>query len=200
MVLWLRLWVQGDNACKELRNSYTGRWASLLCQSNYFMGVAHHHMMVGHTHEDIGAGVCPKLVCLFPQWTCVSVLFMRMLHSCFSHRSPWDGIFSIVTSALNSEQNLQTPRDVQRMLRQNIFFVKLIHRFFPYLLPQFMQDFGEAHGPALCKVWHGVRVWDRWFRSLSQSLFYGFCFYCLIMGLGFIGWGVAMNDISHWHC
>ena len=50
----LRCWVQGDNAVKEVRNAYTGRWASLLCQGGWFKGVAHHHLVVGHTHEDIG--------------------------------------------------------------------------------------------------------------------------------------------------
>lgn len=50
----LRCWVQGDNACKEVRNSYTGRWASLMCQANFFSVCGHHHMVVGHTHEDIG--------------------------------------------------------------------------------------------------------------------------------------------------
>jgi len=52
----------------------------LMCQAGFFMGVSHHHLMVGHTHEDI------------------------------------DGVFSIVTSALNAMMDLQTPRDVQRTL------------------------------------------------------------------------------------
>ena len=55
-----RLWVQGDNTPKELRNSFTGKWACMLCQSKFFTCVAHHHMMVGHTHEDIGGGVKVK--------------------------------------------------------------------------------------------------------------------------------------------
>ena len=53
----LRLWLQGDNCPKEVRNSFTGKWACLLAQANYFVGAAHHHMVVGHTHEDIG-GIC----------------------------------------------------------------------------------------------------------------------------------------------
>ena len=53
----LRCWIQGDNACKEVRNSYTGRWASLMCQANFFSVCGHHHMVVGHTHEDIGSWV-----------------------------------------------------------------------------------------------------------------------------------------------
>ena len=27
-----------------------------MCQAGFFMGVSHHHLMVGHTHEDIGKG------------------------------------------------------------------------------------------------------------------------------------------------
>ena len=57
-IYWnLRCWIQGDNACKEVRNSYTGRWASLMCQANFFSVCGHHHMVVGHTHEDIGSRV-----------------------------------------------------------------------------------------------------------------------------------------------
>ena len=37
-----RLWLQGDNAVKEVRNSYTGRWASLLSQGGWFTCVSHH--------------------------------------------------------------------------------------------------------------------------------------------------------------
>ncbi len=53
----IRLWLQGDNCPKEVRNSWTGKWACMLSQANYFVGVSHHHMVVGHTHEDIGAFV-----------------------------------------------------------------------------------------------------------------------------------------------
>ena len=52
----MRPWLQGDNCPKEVRNSWTGKWACMLSQANYFVGVSHHHM-VGHTHEDIGAFV-----------------------------------------------------------------------------------------------------------------------------------------------
>lgn len=71
----IRLWVQADNAVKEIRNSFTGRWASLLVQSGFFNVVAHHHLMVGHTHEDIGAGefweiveICWLQVVYFLKW------------------------------------------------------------------------------------------------------------------------------------
>ena len=49
-----RLWLQGDNCPKEVRNSFTGKWMCLMTQANFFVGAAHHHMVVGHTHEDIG--------------------------------------------------------------------------------------------------------------------------------------------------
>ena len=54
--LELRFWLQGDNCPKEVRNSFTGKFGCLLAQANYFVGVSHHHMVVGHTHEDIGCG------------------------------------------------------------------------------------------------------------------------------------------------
>ena len=49
-----RLWLQGDNCPKEVRNSFTGKWMCLMTQANFFVSAAHHHMVVGHTHEDIG--------------------------------------------------------------------------------------------------------------------------------------------------
>ena len=49
-----RIWLQGDNTVKEIRNAYSGKWASLLTQGRYARSVSHHHMVVGHTHEDIG--------------------------------------------------------------------------------------------------------------------------------------------------
>lgn len=99
-------WIQGDNACKEVRNSYTGRWASLMCQANFFTVCGHHHMVVGHTHEDI------------------------------------DGVFSIVTSALNSQMDLQTPRDVQRTL---------INRMRPL--------FAKSHLVFDCEIVDTIRDW-----------------------------------------
>ena len=49
-----RLWLQGDNTVKELRNSFTGKLASLLTSFEFFNCVSHHHLVVGHTHEDVG--------------------------------------------------------------------------------------------------------------------------------------------------
>ena len=65
-----RLWVQGDNTPKELRNSFTGKWACMMVQGRYFKGVSHHHMVVGHTHEDIGAvwGQIEMILPLFYQF------------------------------------------------------------------------------------------------------------------------------------
>ena len=50
----MRLWIQGDNTPKELKNGFIGKWACMMTQSGYFKSVSHHHMVVGHTHEDIG--------------------------------------------------------------------------------------------------------------------------------------------------
>ncbi|CAL1173955.1 unnamed protein product [Cladocopium goreaui] len=78
------LWLQGDNCPKEVRNSFTGKWLCLLAQANYFVGGSHHHMVVGHTHEDI------------------------------------DGVFSLITSCLNSESIIETPRDIQRTILRKL--------------------------------------------------------------------------------
>ncbi|CAL1126565.1 unnamed protein product [Cladocopium goreaui] len=78
------LWLQGDNCPKEVRNSFTGKWGCLLAQANFFVGVSHHHMVVGHTHEDI------------------------------------DGVFSLVTAALNAENGIETPRDIQRTILRRL--------------------------------------------------------------------------------
>lgn len=76
------MWLQGDNACKEVRNSFTGRWATLLCQANYFSATGHHHLEVGHTHEDIGRGSQNQF--LFPYYVSVGSLVKKknMLDPC----------------------------------------------------------------------------------------------------------------------
>eukprot|EP00435_Cladocopium_sp_Y103_P018893 s3522_g4.t1 len=51
------LWLQGDNACKEVRNSSVGQLACLLCQAEYFTSVTQAHLQVGHTHEDVDAAL-----------------------------------------------------------------------------------------------------------------------------------------------
>lgn len=86
-----RLWLQGDNACKEVRNSWTGKWQCLLAQAKLFTCASHSHLQVGHTHEDVGQALC---------FFAIPVVL--------------DGVFSICTSALNAERELFTPRDVQR--------------------------------------------------------------------------------------
>ena len=48
-----RLWLQADNAPKELRSQYTAQILCLLTQSNYFSCGSHNHLRVGHTHEDV---------------------------------------------------------------------------------------------------------------------------------------------------
>jgi len=47
------LWIQSDNTVKELKNSLTGSMLSHLITSDYFDEAGHHHLPVGHTHEDI---------------------------------------------------------------------------------------------------------------------------------------------------
>ena len=63
---FLRLWLQADNACKEVRNQATGRLSALLCQAGYFTSISENHLEVGHTHEDVGMAVFEKgAECLF---------------------------------------------------------------------------------------------------------------------------------------
>ena len=81
----LRLWIQGDNTPKELRNSYTGKWACLLTQGKYFKSVAHHHMVVGHTHEDIGKGQRKKQ-CWNLEFKFFSFCFDAFWISCNEHQ------------------------------------------------------------------------------------------------------------------
>ena len=42
---------------KEMRNSLTGKMACLLTSGSFFQCVSHHHLVVGHTHEDVGGAV-----------------------------------------------------------------------------------------------------------------------------------------------
>ena len=155
--LELRFWLQGDNCPKEVRNSFTGKFGCLLAQANYFVGVSHHHMVVGHTHEDIGWGPCylfwsqdvvvvfilrfkthvrVHVICQGLLFTCQESLFYTTTYlpgcvvfigqcllfasSCSTTKpmfkiKPWpDGIFSLITSCLNAESCIETPRDIQR--------------------------------------------------------------------------------------
>ena len=110
----MRLWLQGDNTPKELRNSICGKWACMMCQARYFKSVSHHHMVVGHTHEDIGLGFATWLNSinqfLPSNWGSLSFLSLINLPCCA------DGIFSLVTAAIRAERELLTPQDVMRFL------------------------------------------------------------------------------------
>ena len=46
--------MQGDNTVKELKNALSGVMMSALVNCSYFDECGHHHLPVGHTHEDIG--------------------------------------------------------------------------------------------------------------------------------------------------
>ena len=50
----MRLWIQSDNTVKEVKNSLSGVMMSALITARYFDECGHHHLPVGHTHEDIG--------------------------------------------------------------------------------------------------------------------------------------------------
>lgn len=46
--------MQSDNTVKEVKNGLSGTVMSTLVSSRFFDECGHHHLPVGHTHEDIG--------------------------------------------------------------------------------------------------------------------------------------------------
>ena len=50
----VRLWLQSDNTIKEVKNGLSGVVMAALVSCRYFDECGHHHLPVGHTHEDIG--------------------------------------------------------------------------------------------------------------------------------------------------
>ena len=50
-----RCWLQTDNTVKEVRNGFVARLATTLVQGSTFSCMSHHHLVVGHTHEDVDA-------------------------------------------------------------------------------------------------------------------------------------------------
>lgn len=61
--LWelLRLYVQGDNTVRELKNGLSGVMMAALVNGRFFDECGHHHLPVGHTHEDVGWGQTSQL-------------------------------------------------------------------------------------------------------------------------------------------
>ena len=47
--------MQSDNTVKEVKNSVSASMMSSLLLAEYFEEAGHHHLPVGHTHEDIDA-------------------------------------------------------------------------------------------------------------------------------------------------
>lgn len=86
-----RLWIQGDNAPKEVRNVAMAKWAIALVQGSYFKTVSECFLEVGHTHEDVGL-----------------VLLTFLSDTCA------DATLSVVRAAIASTVDLQTPRDIGR--------------------------------------------------------------------------------------
>ena len=115
-----RCWWQGDNTVKELRNSFTGKMCSLMTSASYFNAVSHHHLMVGHTHEDVGA-LDQNYVVLFHASIILECECAKTLQIC---NCAADGAMALVTSALASESNIQTPRDV---IRTSYYLINLIY-------------------------------------------------------------------------
>ena len=87
----LRLWVQGDNTVKELKNALSGQMIAMLIAANLIEEGGHFHLPKGHTHEDVGRkrfispSLCP------------------------------DGLFGLFTNVLDSMgDQIQTPQDFKR--------------------------------------------------------------------------------------
>ena len=47
--------MQSDNTVKEVKNSVSAAMMSSLLVGDYFEEAGHHHLPVGHTHEDVDA-------------------------------------------------------------------------------------------------------------------------------------------------
>ena len=62
--LVLRLWCQSDNTVKEVRNTYGQRMLCALLQGGVFRRTSEHHLVVGHTHEDIDSVFSLVTACL----------------------------------------------------------------------------------------------------------------------------------------
>ena len=52
----------------RLRHGYTGKWAAMMVQSEFFKVVRHHHVVVGDAHEDIHGFFGPSEVVYKHGW------------------------------------------------------------------------------------------------------------------------------------
>ena len=77
------VWLQCDNTVKELKNSITGRLMCSLISQGHIRECGHHHLEVGHTHEDCGplgwntSVYTLFLICFFVGKGCQVQLFLR---------------------------------------------------------------------------------------------------------------------------
>ena len=109
-----RLWVQGDNTVKELKNQLSGQMISLLIAGGFMDEGGHHHLPMGHTHEDIGVVLRLFFGCVIVSYffyLACYVVFLPVVPCCFC----WDGLYGLVTHLLDAVgDSLQTPMDFKR--------------------------------------------------------------------------------------
>ena len=94
---------------------------SALTQLGYFRTTGHHHLVVGHTHEDVGPSYCLAIAESMIQYNIKININMNIL-SCNQ-----DATLSLVTEALSNETDVQTPRDIARSLETKESIVGLLH-------------------------------------------------------------------------
>lgn len=95
-----RLWLQGDNCPREVRNSLTAKFCISMVQGGFFSAATMAHLEVGHTHEDVGR--VQRFVTFRSMGLCTAFMFLT------------DACLSVVRSALSTCPNLHTIRDIQR--------------------------------------------------------------------------------------
>ena len=183
-----RCWLQGDNTVKELRNSLTGKMACLLTQARFFTSVAHHHLVVGHTHEDVGWGCI--IVCALCELGMLCdldilryVIFIYIYSISTRLYAHLDSSPLFCPAQMELWHWWQVPWPVSGILRllamwsgliATSYFVRWIckvytlrteHDFFNPV-----QDSGKAIDTCLFKVQHGISLWaDRHSSQVALS-------------------------------
>ena len=108
----LRLFLQSDNTVKELRNQYSHRIGGALVQANVFRQVGLHHMVPGHTHEDVDGVYLDFCLAAF----------------CFGDCIQW---FSSCKGSAWQRQAWQAPMIYKRLRTSGVGCFILCHQYLP---------------------------------------------------------------------